>query len=68
MIGMLVLSEDGNIGVAVIPSLVEPDTVILSVQFYDLQLPPIPIPASQLQAAMEVWFGNQKVTIKTQGS
>lgn len=68
MIGMLVLSEDGNIGVAVVPSLVEPDTVILSVQFYDLLLPPIPIPASDLQSAMEAWFGEQKVTIKTQNS
>ena len=57
MTGMLVLSPDGNIGVAIVPSALDDDVLILSVQFYDLQLPPIPIKASDLRAAMEVWFG-----------
>lgn len=64
MIGMLVLSEDGEVGAAILPSVVDPHTVLLFVHFHDLELPPIPVPADDLQASLEVWFGNQKTNRK----
>lgn len=62
---LLILSEDGDIGCVLAPSPFEKDVILLTVRCFDLQLPSIPLPLSEVQAAMEVWFGDKKATIKT---
>ena len=57
MSSVLILSEDGNIGVAIFPSPSDTSVVLLAVVFYDLELPVIPVPVKELRAALEVWFG-----------
>jgi hypothetical protein len=60
MLGMLVISDDGDIACAIYPHPELKDTLLLFVQFYDLEVPPIPVPLSDLRTALEVWFGKSK--------
>lgn len=62
---LMLISEDGDVAVAIAPNPLEKDIIVLSVYCYDLQLPPIPVALKDLQMAVEVWFGDQKATIKT---
>lgn len=60
MVGLLIMSEDGDVSVAILPNPLDRTVVMLYVQFHDLELPPIPVPAAELQASLEVWFGKPK--------
>lgn len=57
MLGLLIVSDDGEVACAIVPSALDSSVVILTVKFFDIELPPIPLPVAQLRAALEVWFG-----------
>jgi hypothetical protein len=57
MQGVMVLSEDGSVGAVVMPHPTDTTIVLLYVIFYDLELPPVPIPVKELRTALAVWFG-----------
>lgn len=60
MVGLLVMSADGDLSVAILPNPLDRSVVMLHVQFHDLELPPIPVPVAELRASLEVWFGKPK--------
>lgn len=60
MNGLLIMSSDSEVACCITPHPTEHGTVLLYVIFYDLELPPIPVPVAELKASMEVWFGNAK--------
>jgi len=57
MNGLLIMSEDSEVACCILPHPSDSDTVLLYVIFYDLELPPIPVPVKELRTCLEVWYG-----------
>jgi len=65
MLGILVVAENDDVSMMVVPDPLDSKVLLVFVQYGDIEFPSIPLPISDLKQVLEVLDGNKKANGQT---
>lgn len=60
MLGLMIVAENDDISLMIVPDPQNPSVLLAYFQFGDLEFPAVPIPINDLKHVLEVLNGNKK--------